>query len=29
MQLDAARVIEEWSDPQTGNLYIWLTTPNQ
>lgn len=27
LQLDSARVIEEWSDPQTGTLYIWLVTP--
>ncbi len=28
LQLDAARVIEEWTDPQSGTLYIWLVTPN-
>jgi hypothetical protein len=27
LQLDAARVIEEWSDPRTGTLYLWLVTP--
>lgn len=27
LSLDAARVIEEWVDPQTGELYIWLVTP--
>lgn len=27
LQLDAARVIEEWNDPQTGTLYLWLVTP--
>ncbi len=27
LRLDAARVIEEWVDPQTGELYIWLVTP--
>lgn len=27
LQLDSARVIEEWNDPQTGTLYIWLVTP--
>lgn len=26
--LEAARVIEEWTDPQSGELYIWLVTPN-
>ncbi|MEI7841614.1 MAG: hypothetical protein WCI39_01170 [Gallionellaceae bacterium] len=28
LQLDAARVIEEWTDPHSGILYIWLVTPN-
>ncbi|MDP2805125.1 MAG: LPP20 family lipoprotein [Gallionellaceae bacterium] len=28
LSLDAARVIEEWTDPQSGVLYIWLVTPN-
>ena len=27
LSLESARVIEEWSDPQTGELYIWLVTP--
>ena len=27
LSLDAARVIEEWADPHTGELYIWLVTP--
>ena len=26
--LESARVIEEWTDPQSGELYIWLVTPN-
>lgn len=26
--LEKARVIEEWTDPQSGELYIWLVTPN-
>ncbi|MBI5006991.1 MAG: LPP20 family lipoprotein [Nitrosomonadales bacterium] len=26
--LEKARVVEEWSDPQSGELYIWLVTPN-
>lgn len=25
--LDQARVIEEWVDPQSGELYLWLVTP--
>ena len=28
LSLESARVIEEWTDPQTGELYIWLVTPN-
>lgn len=28
LSLESARVIEEWSDPQSGELYIWLVTPN-
>jgi hypothetical protein len=28
LRLDAARVIEEWTHPQTGELYLWLVTPN-
>ena len=27
LSLDAARVVEEWADPQSGELYIWLVTP--
>lgn len=27
LSLGSARVIEEWSDPQSGELYIWLVTP--
>lgn len=27
LKLDAAQVVEEWVDPNTGNLYLWLTTP--
>lgn len=27
LSLDAARVVEEWVDPKTGELYIWLVTP--
>ena len=27
LSLESARVIEEWSDPQSGELYIWLVTP--
>lgn len=27
LSLESARVIEEWTDPQSGELYIWLTTP--
>ncbi len=29
LSLAAARVAEEWTDPQSGELYIWLVTPNQ
>ncbi len=29
LSLEAARVAEEWTDPQSGELYIWLVTPNQ
>jgi hypothetical protein len=28
LRLDAARVVEEWTNPQTGELYLWLVTPN-
>lgn len=27
LSLDEARVIEEWTDPQSGELYLWLATP--
>jgi len=27
LSLEAARVAEEWTDPQSGELYIWLITP--
>lgn len=27
LSLESARVIEEWTDPQSGELYIWLVTP--
>lgn len=27
LSLGAARVIEEWTDPQSGELYIWLVLP--
>lgn len=26
LHLDQARVIEEWTDPATGMLYIWMVT---
>jgi hypothetical protein len=26
--LEKAKVIEEWTDPRSGELYIWLVTPN-
>jgi hypothetical protein len=29
LSLESARVIEEWTDPQSGELYIWLVTPDQ
>lgn len=29
LSLESARVIEEWMDPQSGELYIWLVTPAQ
>lgn len=29
LSLEAARVVEEWTDPQSGELYIWLATPSQ
>jgi len=29
LNLENSRVIEEWTDPQNGTLYIWLVTPNQ
>jgi hypothetical protein len=28
LSLEAARVVEEWTDPKSGELYIWLVTPN-
>jgi len=28
LSLESARVIEEWTDPQNGDLYIWLITKN-
>ncbi len=28
LSLETARVIGEWTDPQSGELYIWLVTPN-
>ena len=27
LSLENARVIEEWVDPQSGELYLWLVTP--
>jgi hypothetical protein len=27
LSLESARVIEEWTDPKSGELYIWLVTP--
>ena len=27
LELNSARVIEEWIDPKTGSLYLWLVTP--
>lgn len=27
LRLDEARVIEEWTNPQNGDLYIWLVKP--
>lgn len=27
LSLEQARVIEEWVDPQSGELYLWLVTP--
>lgn len=29
LSLESARVIEEWADPKSGTLYIWLVTPAQ
>jgi hypothetical protein len=29
LSLESARIIEEWTDPKSGELYIWLVTPNQ
>jgi len=29
LQLDRARVVDEWVDPETGELYIHLVTPKQ
>jgi len=28
LSLESARVVEEWTDPNNGELYIWLVTPN-
>jgi LPP20 lipoprotein len=28
LSLQSARVAEEWTDPKSGELYIWLVTPN-
>ncbi len=28
LSLETARVIGEWTDPQSGELYIWLVTAN-
>ena len=28
LSLESARVVEEWTDPQSGELYLWLATPN-
>lgn len=28
LSLESARVLEEWTDPNSGELYIWLVTPN-
>ena len=27
LSLESARVIEEWTDPKNGDLYIWIVTP--
>lgn len=27
LSLEQARVIEEWVDPRSGELYLWLVTP--
>ena len=27
INLEEARVIEEWTDPQSGELYIWMVIP--
>ncbi len=29
LSLESARIIEEWADPKSGTLYIWLVTPDQ
>jgi hypothetical protein len=29
LRLEEARVIEEWTDPLSGDLYLWLATPNK
>ncbi len=29
LSLESARVIEEWTDPRSGELYIWLVTPDK
>jgi LPP20 lipoprotein len=29
LSLESARVVEEWTDPKSGELYIWLVTPEQ
>jgi hypothetical protein len=28
LSLESARVVEEWTDPRSGELYIWLVAPN-
>jgi hypothetical protein len=29
LSLESASVVGEWTDPNSGELYIWLTTPDQ
>ena len=29
LSLESARIVEEWTDPKSGELYIWLVTPEQ